>query len=190
MRTSGSSIFASRNQTLNPYAFPNKINPVMLKPTQIDFTAVGASTNLKPPAARMRYTRLRRQIESGTLIGTHGTPFPSDKVVEKNAEAGRKRKRLSPGKCGREDTDGETLGDDGSKKSAEHKRAIKKEGGGSEGFESSAESESEFADSEDEMPLAKLMKTRNKTSGGLRNHMAGRSNVIDGAESRGIWEWQ
>ncbi|KAG9245805.1 hypothetical protein BJ878DRAFT_398739, partial [Calycina marina] len=31
----------------------------------IDFLAVGAATNLKPPAARMRYTRLRRQIESG-----------------------------------------------------------------------------------------------------------------------------
>lgn len=36
---------------------------------------MGAVTQLKAPAARMRYTRLRRQIESGTLIGTHGTPF-------------------------------------------------------------------------------------------------------------------
>lgn len=42
---------------------------------QIDFNSVGDATNLKPPAARMRYTRLRRAIEGGTLIGTHGTPF-------------------------------------------------------------------------------------------------------------------
>ncbi len=40
----------------------------------------------------MRYTRLRRAIESGTLIGTHGTPFQggADKIVE----AQKKRKRL------------------------------------------------------------------------------------------------
>lgn len=37
-------------------------------------------TKLKPPAARMRYTRLRRAIESGTLIGTHGTPFQGGAV--------------------------------------------------------------------------------------------------------------
>ena len=40
----------------------------------------------------MRYTRFRRAIESGTLIGTHGTPFQggADKIVE----AQKKRKRL------------------------------------------------------------------------------------------------
>ncbi|KAL5349277.1 hypothetical protein ACLOAV_005567 [Pseudogymnoascus australis] len=38
----------------------------------IDFSAVGAATRLNPPAARMRYTRLKRQIESGTL---RGRPF-------------------------------------------------------------------------------------------------------------------
>lgn len=50
-------------------------------------------TKLKPPAARMRYTRLRRAIESGTLIGTHGTPFQggADKIVE----ARRKRNKIS-----------------------------------------------------------------------------------------------
>ena len=55
---------------------------------KIDFAAVGAVTNLKPPAARMRYTRLRRQIESGTLIGTHGTPFtgPADKICHASAK--------------------------------------------------------------------------------------------------------
>lgn len=50
-------------------------------------------TKLKPPAARMRYTRLRRAIESGTLIGTHGTPFQggADKIVE----ARKKRSKIS-----------------------------------------------------------------------------------------------
>lgn len=50
-------------------------------------------TNLKPPAARMRYTRLRRAIEGGTLIGTHGTPFQGG--AEKIAEARKKRKTIS-----------------------------------------------------------------------------------------------
>jgi hypothetical protein len=127
---------------------------------QIDFAAVGASTNLKPPAARMRYTRLRRQIESGTLIGTHGTPFPSDKVVEKNAEAGRKRKRLSPGKGPKSDAEEDK---DQRKRDMKRKCVIKKERDGSEDFDSSGETETDFEDSEDEMPLAKLMKSRIKT---------------------------
>ena len=38
----------------------------------------------------MRYTRLRRAIESGSLIGTHGTPFQGGS--EKNAQAQNKRK--------------------------------------------------------------------------------------------------
>ncbi|KAL5330202.1 hypothetical protein ACEPPN_003727 [Leptodophora sp. 'Broadleaf-Isolate-01'] len=42
----------------------------------IDFNAVGLATSLKPPAARMRYTRLKRQIESGALNAAHG-PEPS-----------------------------------------------------------------------------------------------------------------
>ncbi|KFY27620.1 hypothetical protein V493_03392 [Pseudogymnoascus sp. VKM F-4281 (FW-2241)] len=77
----------------------------------IDFHAVGAVTNLKPPAARMRYTRLRRQIESGTLIGTHGR-----KVFQKSGCGGgergfdlsRKRKRGGVGVAveeGRDDDD-------------------------------------------------------------------------------------
>ena len=39
----------------------------------------------------MRYTRLRRAIEGGTLIGTHGTPFQAG--AEKVVEVGKKRKR-------------------------------------------------------------------------------------------------
>lgn len=61
--------------------------------SQIDFNAVGDVTNLKAPAARMRYTRLRRAIESGTLTGTHGTPFQGGQ--EKPADATKKRRRSS-----------------------------------------------------------------------------------------------
>ncbi|PVH80402.1 hypothetical protein DL98DRAFT_571923 [Cadophora sp. DSE1049] len=43
----------------------------------IDFNAVGLATGLKSPAARMRYTRLRRQIESGSLNTGHGPGFSS-----------------------------------------------------------------------------------------------------------------
>lgn len=59
----------------------------------IDFNGVGDVTNLKAPAARMRYTRLRRAIESGTLIGTHGTPFQGG--ADKIAEGRKKRKKIS-----------------------------------------------------------------------------------------------
>lgn len=41
----------------------------------------------------MRYTRLRRAIESGTLIGTHGTPFQGG--ADKIAEGRKKRKKIS-----------------------------------------------------------------------------------------------
>jgi len=58
----------------------------------LETQAVGDATNLKPPAARMRYTRLRRQIENGTLIGTHGIPF--QRGADKAIETPRKRKRL------------------------------------------------------------------------------------------------
>ncbi|KAI9842632.1 MAG: hypothetical protein M1837_006999 [Sclerophora amabilis] len=57
----------------------------------IDFNGVGDVTGLKAPAARMRYTRLRRAIESGTLIGTRGTPFQSS--AERIVDAQKKRKR-------------------------------------------------------------------------------------------------
>src|ERR1700730_1182810 len=68
---------------------------------KIDFAAVGHATSLKSPAARMRYTRLRRQIESGTLIGTHGTPFlshPSSFTSPNFSHSEKlKRKRTSGG---------------------------------------------------------------------------------------------
>ena len=61
---------------------------------KIDFNAVGIATNLNPPAARMRYTRLRRQIEGGTLIGTRGKPFHGG--AEKIAQSQKKRKTGLP----------------------------------------------------------------------------------------------
>jgi hypothetical protein len=137
----------------------------------------------------MRYTRLRRQIESGTLIGTHGTPFPSEKVAEKNAEAGRKRKRVSPGKGSGGDSQGDTPDTDETKKRAKHTSVIKKEGGEGEEFESSGDSESEFVDSEDEMPLAKLMKSRTRASGGIPNQIGGQGITMKGEVSGGNLLW-
>lgn len=60
---------------------------------QIDFTAVGEITKLKAPAARMRFTRLRRAIEDGTLIDTHGKHFQGN--VDKIADTQKKRKKPS-----------------------------------------------------------------------------------------------
>lgn len=53
----------------------------------------------------MRYTRLRRAIESGTLIGTHGTPFQgnADKPTDKPTDIQKKPKK-SPGASGEQDT--------------------------------------------------------------------------------------
>ncbi len=110
------------------------------KPTmQIDFNAVGQATNLKSPAARMRYTRLRRQIEGGTLIGTHGTPFSG--VAGKMSPEMRKR----TGVFQPEFSDGE--------KTTSLDRKIKSE---PEEFSDRYETDySEEENSEDEMPLAK-----------------------------------
>ncbi|KAI9759740.1 MAG: 3'-5'-exoribonuclease [Chaenotheca gracillima] len=60
----------------------------------IDFNAVGDVAGLKAPAARMRYTRLRRAIESGTLIGTRGTPFNNGNAG-KTTDVSKKRKRTT-----------------------------------------------------------------------------------------------
>jgi hypothetical protein len=112
---------------------------------QIDFNAVGQATNLKSPAARMRYTRLRRQIEGGTLIGTHGTPFSG--VAKKMSPEARKRKRGSQPETG----EGEPPGVFAKTTSPDQK--IKSE---PEDFSERYETDSSKGeDSEDEMPLAK-----------------------------------
>ncbi|KFY41643.1 hypothetical protein V494_02875 [Pseudogymnoascus sp. VKM F-4513 (FW-928)] len=85
-------------------------------PTKIDFTSVGEVTNLKPPAARMRYTRLRRQIESGSLKGTRlkkGGAAAAAAAGKGVAEAGgtSKRKRGGGGAVGDGDDDDEVTGE-------------------------------------------------------------------------------
>jgi len=120
---------------------------------QIDFNAVGQATNLKSPAARMRYTRLRRQIEGGTLIGTHGTPFSG--VTEKMSPDVRKRKKDSQP----ETEEGERPGVFA--KTTSPDRKIKSEPGDfSDRYETDS---SEDDDSEDEKPLAKRRHYRVKT---------------------------
>ncbi|KAK2759151.1 3'-5'-exoribonuclease [Arachnomyces sp. PD_36] len=63
----------------------------------IDFNAVGNEANLNPPAARMRFTRLRKQIESGSLAGTHGARETSTSPKKtKSAKAGKKASGKDP----------------------------------------------------------------------------------------------
>ncbi|KAI9762925.1 MAG: hypothetical protein M1840_001105 [Geoglossum simile] len=100
----------------------------------IDFNAVGEATGLKPPAARMRYTRLRRHIVNGTLIGTHGTPFQGG--PERAAQAQGKRKKSSSMVLG-EESEG-----------SGYTRA-RSESHRSDGYETDS------GDEQDEMPLAK-----------------------------------
>jgi hypothetical protein len=114
----------------------------------------------------MRYTRLRRQIESGTLIGTHGTPFLSSSADNPSTSpTSNKRKRLG-GSSGKDEED-ESEADIGlknekslksEKKGKEHKIKIED---GESGWDSGSETTgSEGWDSEDEIPLAKLRKAR------------------------------
>jgi hypothetical protein len=127
----------------------------------------------------MRYTRLRRQIESGTLIGTHGTPFSgsADKIYE--ASTKRKRPNSSVKKSDDETEDEEPQPPNRkAKKSGNYEKGKRKRGGVEAGGENTEkgkggevkvkeEGESEFEsddssfeDAEDEMPLAKLRKAR------------------------------
>jgi hypothetical protein len=97
----------------------------------------------------MRYTRLRRQIESGTLIGTHGTPFAGG--AEKIAKALKKRKISNP------PAERKMNGDD--EEMVDHKGKGVKRGASVVKNEESSEYETDFeesGDSDDEIPLAKL----------------------------------
>ena len=101
----------------------------------------------------MRYTRLRRQIESGTLIGTHGTPFAGG--AEKIAEALRKRKKSNPLAERKMNGDDEEMPDQTGKGVKRGFSVVKNE--------ESSEYESDFGDSgdsEDEIPLAKLRRAK------------------------------
>jgi hypothetical protein len=100
----------------------------------------------------MRYTRLRRQIESGTLIGTQGTPFAGTAALEKITERSGKRNRSGCKKV--ED-----------KTEAEVEYKVKKEEG-SDGYGGDTDTmvtdtdETDEWSSEDEIPLAKLRKAK------------------------------
>ena len=67
-------VYSSKSYIPMPAHFNFHVQPNI---NQIDFNAVGLATGLKSPAARMRYTRLRRQIESGALNTGHGPGFSS-----------------------------------------------------------------------------------------------------------------
>jgi hypothetical protein len=89
----------------------------------------------------MRYTRLRRQIESGTLIGTHGTPF--QKGGGETLDPSGKRKRGATGAGGDGDDEEGVMGE-GVK--MENKDSVD----GDEG-----DAVEERVSSDDETPLAK-----------------------------------
>jgi len=112
---------------------------------QIDFNAVGEVANLKPPAARMRYTRLRRQIEGGTLMGTHGTPF--SRPLEKLSDHLGKRKRLE-----RNNNEQGSLVEHSNSCAAKVVGDIEPDNSKSEQFETDS---FESDDSGDDVPLAK-----------------------------------
>jgi hypothetical protein len=64
---------------------------------QIDFNAVGAATNLKAPAARMRYSRLKKSIETmlgessrKVLVGSNKSP--AIKKIKSSTKVAKKRK--------------------------------------------------------------------------------------------------
>lgn len=122
----------------------------------------------------MRYTRLRRQIESGTLIGTHGTPFAATTLSEKK----RKRSHTHAKKAASEDKaemdTGAGAGEEVGQREKleiekESEKKVKKEsdsdGYGGDGDTTEGESdETDEWSSEDEIPLAKLRKARSKTT--------------------------
>ncbi|OBT62769.1 hypothetical protein VE03_07716 [Pseudogymnoascus sp. 23342-1-I1] len=118
----------------------------------IDFGAVGAVTNLKSPAARMRYTRLRRQIEGGTLIGTHGTPF--QRAGGGGGEEGGGKKRKRGGRGGGDEGDDDEGGGEGE---------VAKRGGKwtEDGYESDT-----AVEPDNEAPLAKRT-ARLQAAGGI-----------------------
>ena len=124
----------------------------------------------------MRYTRLRRQIESGSLVGGHGSP-PTNSPSKREHSSTATSKTDSPTKSEIATTDAdaeckddpETIVVDkmlGAKRRRlslrERKVEVKVErrGSGEDGSESDSGSEGSEWESEDEIPLAKLKKAR------------------------------
>lgn len=116
----------------------------------------------------MRYTRLRRQIESGALTGTHGASFPA--VSEKASEGSKKRKRDSLDVKGRGKKEEKIESAEGrgkeKEKSIERVERGEKEKEVVMKVERWSDFESSEEDSEDEVPLAKLRKARMTTRPG------------------------
>jgi hypothetical protein len=100
----------------------------------------------------MRYTRLRRQIESGSLIGTHGTTFASTTASEKEPKRNSKRVRGSRKAFG-EGTEAEVTVD------VEPAHKVKKEDSDIDSLEGGSENTDPWS-SEDEIPLSKLRKAK------------------------------
>jgi hypothetical protein len=139
---------------------------------QIDFNAVGVATSLKSPAARMRYTRLRRQIESGTLVGTHGQPFACPQAIPNtglaNGTPGKRKRSLDAEFDGYGDEKGKDDQEYGiAMVEGEHK--VKQEWDADENLRDGSASDD---DSEDDIPLAKLRGVRigNWQEGGVVSH--------------------
>ena len=116
----------------------------------------------------MRYTRLRRQIESGTLIGTHGTPFSGPSEKFQTLEQKTRERFGGKGQSeGSENSDGkyqkergkERMGAEGHGDGLEGKcSVVKSEYSEDADFEFESSSSANEDDSEDEIPLAKLRK--------------------------------
>ena len=126
----------------------------ILTTSKIDFAGVGARTSLNPPAARMRYTRLKRAIESGTLIGTQGKPFTGSKK-RKNGERDSTSILTSSGGDSGTTTALDTAGDVTNEKrmvgsGKGHRRSLSAEDTKDGGTDSDEDS-----DPENDLPLAK-----------------------------------
>jgi hypothetical protein len=117
----------------------------------------------------MRYTRLRRQIESGTLVATRGTPFLSHSSSLPTSTSSHNPDKLKRKRVSGEDEEIIFKRDDvkqlerGIKAERETVEAregkIKREDEGSGVWDSGSGSETDEGwDSEDEVPLAKLRK--------------------------------
>ncbi|KAI9780245.1 MAG: hypothetical protein M1839_006805 [Geoglossum umbratile] len=134
----------------------------------IDFNAVGEATGLKAPAARMRYTRLRRHIVDGTLIGTHGTPFQGG--PERGAQSQGKRKKNSRGTLKEEEEGPDFI---------QTRSGICIERRPKSELEASDEYETDSDDERDEMPLAKR-----RTASDVRGQVKGEKKpALDAGES-------
>lgn len=83
----------------------------LIRNAKIDFAAVAAATKIKSPAARMRFTRLKRQIEDGTLLGRRGSAF-SPTINKRRAKDMTGGKMVNNGVGGKQGSIGMQLGNE------------------------------------------------------------------------------